>query len=62
MLKPDGSKRIVSVVLESDIVEWLDAIAEINGRSRSFVINVLLRAGMTAYFADEGGDQDGTEA
>jgi len=62
MLKPDGNKRCVSVVLESDVVEWLDDLAEINGRSRSYVINVMLKAAKVAYFADEGGDQDGAEA
>lgn len=62
MLKPDGNKRTVSVVLESDIVGWLDDLAEINGRSRSYVINVMLKAAKTAYFVDEEVDQDGAEA
>ncbi len=59
MLKKDGSKKAAGIVLEREVLEKLDRIAEINGRSRSYVVNVLLKAALRAWY---GGEGDGEKA
>lgn len=54
MLKKDGSKKAAGIVLEREVLEKLDRIAEINGRSRSYVVNVLLKAALRAWYGGEG--------
>ena len=59
MLKKDGSKKAAGIVLDREVLEKLDRIAEINGRSRSYVVNVLLKAALRAWY---GGGDDGEKA
>lgn len=50
MLKKDGTKCTAGVVLERDVLRLVDRMAREEGRSRSYIINMLLSE---ALYADQ---------